>query len=568
MQLSKNSNLSTARMGASQERSSLIRRLPAIRALRGAVALALVAATVSGGAADAAPATKPGHGSVDAVVRSAAAQQPGGTIQVIIQHRATGTSQSAVQRAGGQVKGGLKLGNALVAQVPASAVDQIAADPSVARISFDAPVRSTANPQSEKSTGLDAWRLQTAYPEILQAAPMWGSNPPLLGIGVGVAVLDSGIKDHPDFGTSCDSRISTSRIVRQTAIATDANGGPGDDNGHGTFVAGVIAGRGCGDWSTRDDSNYIGVAPGANIISVKVSDRYGVSHASDLIRGIEWVVANKDTYNIRVMNLSLASTVAESYRTSLIDAAVELAALKGIVVVAAAGNGGPNAVGYAPANDPFVIAVGATDDHGTQSTADDSLASFSSYGTTVDGLNRPDLVAPGRHIVAPLASIRAPLAVQYPDHVLDNGFYIRLSGTSMAAPMVSGIAAQLLQAYPNLNADGVKWLLMHTARPLGFAGTGAGYPSTMAANGYSHKAFFEGGSPIGHAFAGLTLNNYVAMAAYALQNGVSLSSVAWDSVAWDSVAWDSVAWDSVAWDSVAWDSVAWDSVAWDSVAGN
>ena len=330
-----------------------------------------------------------------------------------------------------------------------------------------------------------------------------------------------------------------------------------DDNGHGTFVAGIIGGRGWGVPGTVAAGSYVGTAPDANLISIKVANSAGQAHVSDVIGALEWVSKNRLAYNIRVVNLSLVTTVADSYHTDMLDAAVELAWLQGLVVVVAAGNGGPNAGITSPANDPFIITVGATDDKATLSTADDALASFSSYGLTADLISKPDMVAPGRHIISTLSSPLAPLAVQFPTRVTGGGSYINLSGTSAAAPVVSGVVAQLLQARPTLNPGQVKGLLSQTALPVAGAGTGAGYPRVGAAVAYA--------SPVRNTNYGKLPNVYL-LAAYAAQTGRAFNTLAWDSVSWDSISWDSISWDSISWDSVAWDSVSWDTVAWDSVS--
>src|SRR4030095_9153904 len=148
---------------------------------------------------------------------------------------------------------------------------------------------------------------------------------------------------------------------------------------------------------------YIGVAPMVNIINVKVSNDNGSATMADVGAGVPWVLQKKDAYNIRVVNISLNSTVAESYNTSPLDAAVEVLWFNKIVVVVSAGNRGSGAI-YPPANDPFIITVGATDDKGTASLSDDSLASFSAFGQTSDGFQKPDLVAPGVNITARLVN--------------------------------------------------------------------------------------------------------------------------------------------------------------------
>jgi len=277
-----------------------------------------------------------------------------------------------------------------------------------------------------------------------------------------------------------------------------------------------------------------------------------MAHTSDVIAAIEWVARNRQLYNIRIINLSMVSSTVDSYKTDMLDAAVELAWLQGLVVVVANGNAGPNANITSPANDPFVISVGATDDKGTATVSDDTLAAFSSYGVTTDGVRKPDLVAPGRHIVSTLSSFSDTLPQLFPNRIVDYA-YLRMSGTSAAAPVVSGVVAQLLQARPSLNPGQVKWLLTHTARPIDGPGTGAGYPRTGAAVQRS-----AGGSTN----SGLVPNNYLA-AAYAAKLGLSVS---WDMVSRNTVSWDTVSWDTVSWDSVSWDNVSWDSVSWDSAA--
>ena len=386
----------------------------------------------------------------------------------------------------------------------------------------------------------------------------------LAGTGVAVAVLDSGIQEIPDFlsagaPSACGPGAVQCgvRLIKKVPITLSTAGGPDDDNGHGTWVAGILGGR-----QLTQGGRYVGVAPDVNLIGIKVSDRNGLARTSDVIAGIEWAVEHKDVYHIRVLNLSLVSGVAESYRTSLLDAAVELAWLKGLVVVVSAGNGGPDSLRYPPANDPYVLTVGATDDRGSAATGDDQLAWFSSYGLTQDGRAKPDLVAPGRHLVSTLATPNIPLAQLYPTKVVDR-LYISLSGTSAAAPVVSGVVAQLLQARPELTPDQVGWLLRQTALAVPGAGTGAGYPQAAAA------VRFAGVVDAGQ--RGLIPNTYLARAAYTALHGgppVSWDSVSWDSVSWDSVSWDTVSWDNVSWDNVSWDNVSWDNVSWDSVAGD
>ena len=279
----------------------------------------------------------------------------------------------------------------------------------------------------------------------------------------------------------------------------------------------------------------------ANIINVKVSSDDGSAKMQDVVRGLQWVLENKDKYNIRVVNLSLNSSVAESYNTSPLDAAVEILWFNNIVVVVSAGNNGSCAV-YPPANDPFVISVGATNDKGTSTLSDDVMATFSAYGITSDGFRKPDIVAPGTNIVARLVNQNQGLANAHPANKVGNQ-YFRMSGTSMAAPMVSGVVALLLQSEPTLNPDQVKYRLMNTAnKKWNYSATnaGAGYLDAYAAiKGTSNKSANTGVRPS------------------------QLLSTGSNPITWGSVGWNSVGWNSVGWNSVGWNSVGWNSDYWD-----
>ena len=286
------------------------------------------------------------------------------------------------------------------------------------------------------------------------------------GKGVGVAVIDTGIAgDLRDFRVSqSDSR---SRVVA-TAQINPGSTKAGDQYGHGTHVAGHHRRQRVqplARW-TRSRGKYAGIAPDANLIDVKVADDDGNATVLDVLYGLQFAVDFKDQLGIRVVNLSLESTVPQSYKVDPLDAAVEAAWFKGLVVVAAAGNRGvaADAVSYAPGNDPYVISVGGTDDPGTRNLSDDALASWSARGVTQDGVAKPEINAPGARIVSDLAPGSA-FASMCPTCVMTGGT-IRAGGTSMAAPMVAGAAALLLERYPNLTPDQVKGVLVDAARAL------------------------------------------------------------------------------------------------------
>jgi len=360
------------------------------------------------------------------------------------------------------------------------------------------------------------------------------------GAGVTVAVVDSGIAAHPDLqAPGSGSRIVASAFFGNFAEADDGHG-------HGAHVAGIIAGNG-----GASGGRYQGIAPGVNLINVKVLNAEGQSYTSDLVAALQWVYDHRTTYNIRVVNISLNSSVPESYHTSPINAAVEILWLNGVVVVVSAGNNGQGSgpvTLYPPANDPFAITVGATEDRGTADLFDDRMASFSAYGVTEDGFAKPDLVAPGRNIVSLLAGADATVYAAHPAHRV-NAAHFRMSGTSMSAPMVTGIVALLLQSEPGLTPDQVKYRLLATANA-GWPGyetaeAGAGYPDAYSA------------------MLNLTTEsaNVGLIPSQLLWTGDD--PVAWDSVNWNSVNWNSVNWNSVNWNSVNWNSVNWNSSLWD-----
>ncbi len=305
---------------------------------------------------------------------------------------------------------------------------------------------------------LNSWnRLEQPMVNSIRANRAWYRT---TGRGVGVAVIDTGIAgDVPDFQTPYwqGSRVIASAVTNP--CARDAN----DHYGHGTHVAGLIAGNSL-LYPTDHPlfGRYMGVAPRANLVSVKVSDDDGNTTVLDVIHGIQFAVDNKAAYNIRVVNLSLSSTTAESYRTDPLDAAVEQAWFSGLVVITAAGNEAllNDGVTYAPANDPWAITAGALDDRNTWTRLDDILAPWSSRGLTQDGVRKPEVLAPGGGLVSTLAP-GSDFARICPSCIVD-GRYFRAGGTSMAAAVVSGAAALILEEHPSWTPAQVKGALVAT----------------------------------------------------------------------------------------------------------
>ena len=361
----------------------------------------------------------------------------------------------AVRAAGGRVDGRLPIIDGLAVSLPERAARALRRNGRVKAVTVNAGVK----PQWG---GVEPSTLATAYPASVKAPQAWDAA---TGRGVGVAVIDTGIAGNlADFkGADGRSRVIASAVVNPRATTA------ADTYGHGTHVAGILAGD--GNRRTDDlEGRYVGIAPEANLISVKASDDAGTATVLDIIYGLQFVVDHRDDYNIRVVNLSLSSKTAESYKTDPLDAAVESAYFHGIVVVAAAGNRGrdADAVSYAPGNDRFAITVGAVDDQGTKVTRDDTYAGWSSTGRTQDGLAKPDISAPGSRIVSTLApgSVYSTLC---PSCIV-SGRYLRAGGTSMASPIVAGAAALILERHPSWTPDQVKSTLLATARTLPNAG--------------------------------------------------------------------------------------------------
>jgi serine protease AprX len=313
-----------------------------------------------------------------------------------------------------------------------------------------------------------------------------------------------------------------------------------------------------------------GVAPNAPIVSVRTSDGEGRSVTSDVIAAADWVLANAQRYNIRVANFSLAGSVQTSFRVDPLDKAVERLWFNGVVVVAAAGNhgsaGGPVSMSYAPANDPFIITVGAVDQAQTSDPYDDTVAWWSGYGNTMDGFSKPDMVAPGRYLVMPVP-VDATIAAHEPDRVLGPG-YMWMSGTSFAAPVVSGTAAQILARHPDWTPDQVKGALMLTSAYLAGPGAGVGEIDAAAAANLD----FTPPNPNENFYAfvqtdsnGQKYFNAASWASYVEANA-SWASASWASASWASASWASASWASASWSSDVESSMT-TTASWNASAG-
>jgi serine protease AprX len=403
--------------------------------------------------------------------------------------------------------------------------------------------------QTMKTTDYQDAEMWTTSSDV---TPLWNSFDSYTGQVTGpapqastIAFIDSGVDSSaPDFG----SRVVAS--VDFCSLCTD--GTTNDLEGHGTMVAGVAAGAG---------PDYPGVAQNAPIVSVRVADANGESMESDVIKAADWVLANKDAYGIKVVNISMAGSSPTSFQFDPLDQAVERLWFSGVTVVVAAGNFGTGSavdMSAAPGNDPFVITVGALDQNQTSDPSDDTVAPWSAYGYTADGFSKPDLAAPGRYMVMPVP-MDTTIPQTVPDRVVAPG-YMWMSGTSFAAPVVSGAAAQILARHPDWTPDEVKGALMLTAAYLGNADwQAAGVGEVDAASAASLDFTPPNPNENLDTFVGTDPSTgQPTFDAAAWASAVS-SDAAWASAAWASAAWASAAWASAAWASAAWSSAAWAS---------
>lgn len=369
-----------------------------------------------------------------------AQQEP---IQVIMEFSSLRSCRShrlreMIHKAGGRIVYELPLINSLAVELPSEALLKMIPEVRVKMV----------------------WPDVKATPCLDVAVPAIGADQAhqagLTGKGVVVAVIDTGIAPHDDL------MKPEPRIVGWYDLVNGKNE-PYDDEGHGTHVAGIIAGNGY-----ESEGKYTGVAPGALLVGVKALDQRGSGPISRVIAGIQWVVEHKEEYRIKILNLSLGAPPEEGYRTDPASKAVDAAWRAGLLVCAAAGNMGPRRRTITtPGISPRVLTVGSINDQGTIPREDDVINEFSSRGPTIDRLSKPDLVAPGANITS--------LKV--------DGGYVAQSGTSMATPMVAGAAALLWEKNPTLSSNRIREILVATAEDRGYNRLiqGAGYLNINAA---------------------------------------------------------------------------------------
>ena len=513
------------------------------------------------------------------------------TVAIIVQER-TGAGdgpERVVARLGGRVQRQIPLIHGFSARVPTTAVAKLRRVRGIRSVTLDQRLNV--------STPIDGWEPTTDsgstqnLVRLTGASTFWKHG--YTGRDIDVAVIDSGV-------TPVEGLSRSGKLVYGPDLSFDSQQDERrhlDGYGHGTHLAGIIAGRDdvSGDRGSEmgHRAGFTGFAPDARIVSVKVADRTGAADVSQVIAGIDWVIQHRDTdgLNIRVLNLAFGTDGVQDYRIDPLAYAVEAAWRKGIVVVVSGGNAGFGSGRLNnPAYDPFVLAVGAQDPKGTSSTRDDEVPSWSSTG---DGQRNPDLVAPGKSLV----SLRVGGSHIDQEHLggrVGQSRFFRGSGTSQAAAVVSGAAALLLDRQPWLTNDQVKAILTRSAVDLpnvseAAQGAGAldlrhayrmrtpraarvaqtweqstGIGSLDAARG-SHRLVRDGvvldgerdifGSP----WDGVSWSSD-------LWSGRSWSGGDWNGVSWSGVSWSGVSWSGVSWSGVSWSGVSWSGVSWSGVS--
>ena len=516
---------------------------PAPRLAVAAIVAAAMLAMLLGPAVAVAARTPVGA-SVDVIVRTA----PG----------AVDTVEQLVRSMGGTVVHRLHALETVTARVPAAKVPAVEMSPQVRSVAPDTRVRLLST-----SGGAGSRQLGTPHnvSQTIGSDRAWQQG--LTGKGVGVALIDTGVV--PVRGLNGASVVAGADLSPEGQFPQVRGL---DTYGHGTHMAGLIAG-GKGRHARRGlaaKGKFVGTAPDATLLSVKVAGSDGATDVSQVLAAIDWVVQHRNDrgMNIRVLNLSFGTDGAQDYRIDPLTYAAEVAWRKGIVVVAAAGNSGFTSGRLAnPAYDPHIIAVGASDHQGTAATRDDTVADFSSKG---DGARNVDLVAPGRSIQS-LRNAGSRIDEANPQGRVGRHIF-KGTGTSQAAAIVSGAAALLLQQRPHLTPDQVKRILTGSARRLPAADRvhqGAGLLDVAAAAAAptpSKKrqphAYSTGLGSLDAARGSVRVHDGTT----ALSGEQDIFGTPWDGASWSGASWSGASWSGGVWNGSTWSGASWSGASW------
>jgi serine protease AprX len=492
------------------------RRRPRPRFLVGGLLASLTGALLVGPAA-----TAPAQ--AQAAVTVVVQEQPGAGPGV----------EQAIGRLGGHVDVALPIVDGVAATIPADQVGALEATPGVTNVTPNRPV--TFSGQYGDSSGVAS----AVYTDAIRASKTWDQG--YTGQGIGVAVVDTGINPVGDLA---------GKVVGGVDLSGENSNL--DSYGHGTFVAGLIAGSGA-----ASNGAIKGVAPNVKLISVKIAGADGSTDLVHLIAGLDFVATTRDIYGTRVLNLSLAIDSPGSYQNDPVDVAVERVWNSGIVVVTASGNHGtaPGSIS-APGDDPYVITAGADDDHTTASIGDDTLATFSGVGPTADGFAKPDFVAPGKSVVS-LRAAGSTIDQANPSAVVGTA-YFKGSGTSFSSAITAGAAALVLSRSPALTPNQVKARLTGNARSvpgvLPTAGRGAGELDAFGATMSSDTTA---------ANAGLTPATFNGVSgADVIPSGSQWGGSSWGGSSWGGSSWGGSSWGGFLWLGSSWGGSSWGGSSW------
>ncbi len=478
-------------------------------------------------------------------VAGAPAASAGQSETVIVTATGLLSPVTAVLRIGGTVLSQFHIINGVEAVIPTILEPVLDALPGIT-VTPDASVSVQSSTESTgPHTPSDAFLPQTGATQLAASGDT--------GQGVTVAVLDTGIDNLPDF-------------AGRLAGGVDLTGGNNpfqDSYGHGTFVAGLIAGNGA-----SSNGQYSGEAPGAKLVSIKVAGADGTTHLSTLILGLQWAVDHQPAFGIKVINISLGYQTGQSTISNPLDQAVEATWNSGITVVTSAGNAGPfNGTILSPGDDPLVITVGALDDMAADSVPDDEMTNFSSIGpTNPDGWIKPDLVTSGRSVV----SLAAPGSTIYnnnPSALIGTANFVG-SGTSFSAAVTSGAAALVLADNPGLTPNQVKARLLGNTEP-GPVGNpfvdGHGALNALAAATAPPMNLKQGILSLAPTLLGITVSLLPTRAVNTWNTGL-WSGVSWtkgpNSARWPGLAWDGNDWNGWTWTGRAWNDGDWAGATW------
>lgn len=427
--------------------------------------------------------------------------------------------------------------NVLSARLSDKALAAVATDRAVLRATIDATVTASGGGRNENlDDDPNGVKLDSAGIAAIGAPEAWKRS---TGKDVVVALMDSGIGLHPDLpATKIVTRVN---FVKDHATVLDPAG-------HGTHLAGIIAANG---------RSFRGVAPDARLVDLRVLDKDGDGTLQNVVAAFDWLLKNRTTFRIGVLNLSFGTQQRSSYHGDLLAALVEAAWFSGVTVVAAAGNKGPAAgTVVTPGADPFVISAGSFDDQGTVAGQDDRESTFSSVGPTMDGFLKPDLLAPGRRVVSlrALDSASGKLTLPHGKNAAAGELYTRMSGTSVSSAMVAGVAALVLSEHRSYAPTKIKGAVTASGRDI------VGSPRDAADAAKALTANARGTN------AGLLPSRLlvrILTTSGVFEEGVTWEGVTWEGVTWEGVSWESVTWESVTWESVSWEGVMWETVSWE-----